>query len=471
MSTRRDLVIIGGGPGGLVVASVASQLGLQVTLVEKSDRLGGDCLHSGCVPSKTLIRSARVAHLMRTADRYGLPGCDPDIDMGAVIDRVNAVIAEIQVHDDPERFRSYGCDVIFGAARFTGPNDIQVGDERISGRRFVIATGSLPVIPPIPGLEEAGYETNETIFSRRQLPQHLAVVGGGPIGLELAQAFARLGSRVSIVEQAGQLLPSADADIAGCLADVLSSEGLALHTGTQVTGARRDGDSRQLQLDDGNTIECDRILIATGRRPALHGLGLDVAGVEHERSGITVDRRLRTSQRHIHAIGDVCGPYPFTHMAEYQAGVVLANLLFRLPRKADYRVVPVVTYTDPEVAQVGLTENSAGAQGIRCEVTTFPMADIDRARTDAATPGLLKILTRRGRICGASLVGAHAGELIHELALAIQLRAKAKAITELVHAYPTYAQLHRRTLNARYAKLFYSRKTRFMVRLINRLWP
>ncbi len=471
MPARRDLVVIGGGPGGLVVASVASQLGLKVTLVEKSARLGGDCLHSGCVPSKTLIRTARVAHLMRTASRYGLPDCEPDVDMGAVIDRVNDVIADIQVHDDPERFRGYGCEVVFGTARFTGPNEIRVGDELIRGRRFVIATGSRPVIPPVPGLEEAGFDTNETIFNRRQLPQHLAVVGGGPIGLELAQAFARLGSRVSLVEQADQLLPAADADIAGCLAQVLAAEGLALHTGTQVTAARRDGDSRQLQLGDGNTIECDRILVATGRRPALHGLGLDVAGVGYERSGITVDRRLRTTERHIFAIGDVCGPYPFTHMAEYQAGVVLANLLFRLPRKADYRVVPVVTYTDPEVAQVGLTENTARAQGIRCDVTTFPMADIDRARTDTATPGFLKILTRRGRICGASLVGAHAGELIHELALAIRLKAKAQAITELVHAYPTYAQIHRRTLNARYAKLFYSRKTRFMVRLINRLWP
>jgi pyruvate/2-oxoglutarate dehydrogenase complex dihydrolipoamide dehydrogenase (E3) component len=471
MPARRDLVVIGGGPGGLVVASVASQLGLKVTLVEKSDRLGGDCLHSGCVPSKTLIRTARVAHLMRTASRYGLPDCEPAVDMGAVMDRVSSVIADIQVHDDPERFRGYGCDVVFGAARFTGPDEIQVGDELIRGRRFVIATGSRPVIPPIPGLDEAGYETSDTLFHRRDLPRHLAVIGGGPIGLELAQAFARLGSRVSIVEQADQLLPAADADIAGCLAKVLAAEGLALHTGTQVTAARRDGDSRQLQLGDGNTIECDRILVATGRQPVLHNLGLDVAGVGFQRGGITVDRRLRTTERHIFAIGDVCGPYPFTHMAEYQAGVVLANVLFRLPRKADYRVVPVVTYTDPEVAQVGLTENKARAQGIDCSVTTFPMADIDRARTDAATPGFLKILTSRGRICGAGLVGAHAGELIHELALAIQLRTKAKAITELVHAYPTYAQIHRRTVNARYAKLFYSRKTRIMVRLIKRLWP
>jgi pyruvate/2-oxoglutarate dehydrogenase complex dihydrolipoamide dehydrogenase (E3) component len=471
MAARRDVVVIGGGPGGLVVASVASQLGLKVTLVEKSERLGGDCLHTGCVPSKTLIRTAQVAHLMRSAGRYGLPGQEPVIDMGAVIDRVQAVIDDIQRHDDPERFRGYGCEVLFGAARFTGPHEIRVGENRVRGRRFVIATGSRPAIPPIPGLEAAGFDTSDSIFRRRERPRRLVVIGGGPIGLELAQAFARLGSEVSLVEQAEQVLPAADADVAQCLAEALAGEGLSLHTGRQVTSARRDGDSRQLLLDDGSTLECDRLLVATGRRPALQGLGLDAAGIEHDRSGIRVDPRLRTSQRHIYAIGDVTGPHPFTHMAEYQAGVVLANLLFRLPRKTDYRVVPVVTYTDPEVAQAGLTEHAANAQNLRCEVTTFPMADIDRAKTDAATAGLLKILTRRGRICGAALVGAHAGELIHELALAIRLRAKASDITELVHAYPTYAQIHRRTLNARYAKLFYSRRTRLLVRLVNRLLP
>ena len=471
MSKRQDVVVIGGGPGGLVVASVASQLGLKVTLVEKSERLGGDCLHSGCVPSKTLINTARVAHLMRNGPRYGLPACEPDVDMSAVVDRINSVIADIQVHDDPERFRGYGCDVRFGHARFISPHEIRIGDDVIRSRRFVIATGSRPVIPPIPGLDTAGYDTNETIFGRRQLPPHLAVIGGGPIGLELAQAYARLGSRITLLEQAGQILPAADSDIAASLGEALTREGLTLRTGTEVTSVRRDGDSRQLALADGTTVECDRILVATGRRPALYDLDLDKAGVEYARSGIRVDRRQRTSQRHIHAVGDVCGPYAFTHMAEYQAGIVLANLLFRLPRKSDYRVVPIVTYTDPEVAQAGLTENSARAQGIRYDTATFPLADIDRARTDAATQGFIKIILCRGRICGASLVAPHAGELIHELALAISIKARAKAVSELVHAYPTYAQIHRRAINARYAELFYSRKTRFLVGLVNRLIP
>ncbi len=471
MKRKSDLVVIGGGPGGLVVASVAAQLGLKVILAEKSDRLGGDCLHHGCVPSKTLIRSARVAHLMRNGARYGLPSCETPVDLNPVADRIESVIADIQRHDDPERFRAYGCDVRFVPARFTGTHEIRIGDEIVTAKRCVIATGSQPAAPPIPGLEEAGYDTNETIFGWRQLPPRLAVIGAGPVGVELAQAYARLGSRVTLVEQSDRVLPAADADIAACLAEVLADEGIRMHTGAEVTHVRRDGDCRQLFLADGSTVECERILVAAGRQAAVFGLGLDVAGVEYTSRGITVDERLRTSQRHIHAVGDVCGPYPFTHMAEYQAGVVLANLLFRFPRKVDYRVVPRVTYTDPEVAQVGLSQHEADACGLKYDVARFSLEDIDRARTDTATRGLVKILIARGRIAGASLVGAHAGELIHELALAMRVKARARDITELVHAYPTYSQVHRRAINARYSQLLYSGKTRFLVKMINRLLP
>lgn len=471
MSSQQDLVVIGGGPGGLVVASVTAQLGFKVTLIEKSDRLGGDCLHSGCVPSKTLIQSARVAHLMRNGARYGLPACEPTIDMDRIVDRIEAVIGHIQVHDDPERFRGYGCDVRFGAARFTSPCEVTVGDKAIKARRFVIATGSLPVIPSIPGLDEAGFETNETIFKRRQLPRRLAVIGGGPIGLELAQAYARLGSKVTLIEAAERVLAVADSDVSDTLCQVLEDEGIALHTATEVVNVRRDGDSRQLVLSNGSTVECERILVATGRRPAIFGLGLDNAGVEHTPGGIVVDKRLRTSQRHIFAIGDVCGPWQFTHMAEYQAGVVLANLLFRVPRKVDYRVVPRVTYTDPEIAHVGLTEAEANRQGLRYDVARFPVNEIDRAVTDGVRQGFIKLLIAKGRLVGASLVAPHAGELIHELALAMQVNARAKDITNLIHAYPTYSQIHRRAVNARYSSLLYSGKVRFLVRLINRLLP
>ena len=471
MSRKQDVVVIGGGPGGLVIASVAGQLGLRVTLIEKSEHLGGDCLHSGCVPSKTLINSARLAHRMRHAAQVGLTDCDPEIDINRVLDRVDSVIARIQLHDDPERFRRYGCDVRFGAARFLNPHEISVNEEVIRSKRFVIATGSQPVVPPIPGIAEVGYDTNETIFKRRELPPRLAVIGGGPVGIELAQAFARLGSQVTIVEAADRILPVADSEVSAVLRQVLEDEGITLQLSCQVENARRDGDSRQLFLTNGASVECERILVAAGRRPAVFGLGLDEAGVEHNAKAVVVDARLRTSQRHIYAVGDVCGPYQFTHMAEYQAGIVLASLLFRVPRKVDYRVIPSVIYTDPEAAQVGLTEEEAQAQGIRYEIARFPINEIDRAITDGNDEGFIKILIARGRLAGASLVSAHAGELIHELALAMQVKAKAGDISRLIHAYPTLSQIHRRAINARYAPRLYSGKARLLARLINRLLP
>jgi pyruvate/2-oxoglutarate dehydrogenase complex dihydrolipoamide dehydrogenase (E3) component len=468
---KQDLAIIGGGPGGLVVASVAAQLGLRVSLIEKETRLGGDCLHTGCVPSKTLLHLAQVAQTTREGVRDGLLSSMPDIDFGKAIERVNQVIETIQHHDDPERFRAYGCDVRFGKATFVSPHELAVEGEIIRARRFVVATGSTPAVPPIPGLEEAGYDTNETIFQRRQLPERLAVLGGGPIGVELAQAFARLGSRVTIIEMADRLLAMNDPAVSEALQHCLAAEGIEILTGVSAQSVRRDGDSRQLQLDNGNTVECERILVATGRRPVVHGLGLEEAGVTFSRRGIDVDRRLRTSQKHIYAVGDVCGPLAFTHMAEYQAGIALANIAFRIPKKTDYRVVPRVVYSDPEVATVGLNKAEAEAQGIRYDVAEFPMADIDRAITDNRTSGFARILISKGRIIGASIIAPHAGELIHELALAMRVNVKVKEITELVHAYPTYAQVNRRTVNSRYAHLLQSRKARMLVWLLNRLLP
>ena len=407
---KQDLVVIGGGPGGLVVASVAAQLGLRVTLAEQSGRLGGDCLHTGCVPSKSLIAMSRIAQTARAGAAMGLLSSMPEIDFTRAIGHVERVIAKIQLHDDPERFRGYGCDVRFGKAVFTSENEVVVDDEIIRARRFLVATGSLPAIPPIPGLDEAGYDTNETIFQRRELPTSLAVIGGGPVGLELAQAFSRLGSKVTIIESADRLLGRMDSVAAASLQDVLVAEGIKLHLSASVTAVRRAGDARQLQLESGETVECNRILVATGRRPAVHGLGLEAAGVEFSGKGIHVDRRLRTSRRHILAVGDVCGPFQFTHMAEYQAGIALANIAFRIPRKIDYRVIPSVIYTDPEVAMVGLTEQQARADGIRYHVAEFPMADIDRAIADNTTTGQARILVGKGRVVRASIVGAHAGE-------------------------------------------------------------
>lgn len=471
MQRRQDLAIIGGGPAGLVAASVAAQLGLRVTLVEKTAQLGGDCLHTGCVPSKTLLHLAQTAQVTRQGVDDGLLSSMPEIDFSAAIDRVRAVIGQIQQHDDPERFRGYGCDVRFGAAHFTGPHEISVDDEVIRARRFLIATGSSPAIPPIAGLEEAGYDTNETIFTRRNLPGHLVVLGAGPVGVELAQAFVRLGARVTLVESAAHVLPMNDTAVADELQRVLEREGISIRTAVSVQSVRRDGDSRQLQLADGSTIECDRILVATGRRPALQGLGLDAAGVVYNGQGVSVDARQRTTQRHIYAAGDVCGPYPFTHMAEYQAGIALANIVFRFPKKADYRVVPRVVYTDPEVATVGLGSAEAEQRGIHHDVLEFPVREIDRAITAGIDSGFCRLLVRKGRIAGASIIAPQAGELIHELALAMRVNAGIREISELVHAYPTYSQLHRRTVNTRYARLLQTRKLRLLAWCMNRLLP
>lgn len=467
--SKRDLTIIGGGAGGLVVASVAAQLGLKVTLIEREGRLGGDCLHHGCVPSKTLIHAAKVASLMRRGAEYGLPAINPEVDLGRVNDHVRSVIDHIQQHDDPERFRSYGCELIFGAARFLDPHGVQVNDRQIRSRRFVIATGSRPLIPPIEGLEEAGYLTNRDLFSLRTLPSRLMVLGGGPIGLEMAQAFSRLGSQVTVVERLPHLLPQEDPEIADALQDRLVAEGIRIHTSTSAERVARAGDHRVVVCNGNREFDADQILVAVGRRPNVDDLGLQAAGIKVTSKGITVDRRMRTSQKHIYACGDVCGPYPFTHMAEYQAGIVISNAVFRFPKRTDYRVVPWVTFTDPELARVGLTEQQAREQGIEPKVLRFAFKDVDRALTEVETGGLTKLVTHKGRILGAAILGPHAGELIHEIVLAMQTGAGIGAISAAIHAYPTLAQIHRRAVNTAYAPRLFSPGTRRLVTMINRL--
>ncbi len=467
----RDLVILGGGAGGLVVASVAAQLGLRVTLVEKEDRLGGDCLHHGCVPSKTLIHAARVAWQMRRADAVGLPAVTPEVDLGRVSDHVQAVIDRIQVHDDPERFRAYGCEVLFGAARFLDPHRVQVGGRVVRGRRFVIATGASPAVPPIPGLAEAGYLTHLDVFSLRRLPRRLLVLGGGPVGLELAQAFGRLGSRVMVLQRADHLLPREDPELTARLRQCLEAEGLEIHTAT--AAERVEGAGGEVTVHaGGRAFRADALLVATGRRPNTAGLGLEAAGVAVTPGGaIQVDARLRTRRRHIYACGDVCGPFPFTHMAEYQAGIVIRNAVFRLPARVDYRAVPWVTFTDPELARVGPTEAEARARWGAVEVLRFDFRDLDRALTDGATCGQVKLLARRGRVLGGSILGPQAGELIHEIALAAQTGARLRDLSATIHAYPTLSQVHRRAVNTYYAGALFNDRTRWLVKWLNRLLP
>jgi pyruvate/2-oxoglutarate dehydrogenase complex dihydrolipoamide dehydrogenase (E3) component len=470
----RDLIIIGGGVGGLVTASVAGQLGLKVTLIEKNPKLGGDCLHYGCVPSKSLIRAAKVASLMRRGEEFGLAAMAPRVDLGAVNDSVRDIIETIQEHDDPERFRGYGVDVRFGEARFLNQGEVEVKGERLGGRRFVIATGSRPAVPPVAGLEEAGYLTNETVFSQRELPRRLAVLGGGPIGVELAQAFQRLGSRVTLVEMGDEILPREEPAIARELRERLQAEGMDIRVGTRVDRVATEAGGQCLYtVSNGEHVPlmADEILVAAGRVPNVDSLDLDAAGVEYGRSGIAVDARMRTNRRHIYACGDVTGIAPFTHMAEYQAGIVISNAVFRFPKKADYRVAPWVTYSDPELARVGLTGTEARQQYDDAEVLEFAFSDIDRALAEREPDGRMQLVVRRNRILGATILGAHAGELLHEIVLAMQANVKIGQLSAAIHAYPTLAQIHRRTVNTRYAKTLFSPRTKAAVRWINRLLP
>ncbi len=474
MTHKHDLVIIGGGVGGLVTSSVAGQLGLDVVLIEKEGKLGGDCLHYGCVPSKTLIRSAEVAHDIRRAGDYGLDASAQSVDLGRVMDRVRNVIETIQVHDDPDRFRSYGVDVRFGEARFIDAHQVEVNGEIIAGRRFLIATGSRPAVPPVPGLEQADYLTNENIFAQRELPRRLAVMGGGPIGLELAQAFARLGSEVTVIEMADHVLPREDPELSKELEETLRREGITLHTGTTVESVSTTDSIRCLECragDEKHTVEADALLVAAGRQANIESLDLEAAGVKTERGLIRVDRRMRSSRKHIFAVGDVCGPLPFTHVAEYQAGIVIANAIFRVPRKADYSRIPWCTYTAPELARVGLTEAEARERGMDVEVARFRFSDVDRALAEGHTDGLFKFVTRKGRLVGASILGPRAGELIHEPLLAMQAGLRLSTISGMVHAYPTLAEGTRRTVNTLFSPKLFAPGTRRLVHWINRLLP
>lgn len=464
-----DVAIIGGGAGGLVVASVAAQLGLRVALVEKEKQLGGDCLHYGCVPSKALLRAAHVAHTATNAGDYGLSVVNKGTDMGRVNAYINQAVTTIQQHDSHERFRELGCEIYTGKARFTDSRHVQVNDVEIVAKRFVIATGSRAWIPDIEGLHEVGYLTNEDMYSLDALPEHLLVLGAGPVGVEMAQAYVRLGSRVTMIELADNILPRFDHDISRCIKEQLLSDGINIVHGVVARVSKQEA-IRTVMMEDGRKISGDRLLVAIGRRPVVSELGLDKAGVDHNEQGIRVNARMQTSKRHIYACGDVTGLMPLTHVAEQQAGVVIANALFRIPKRMDYRVIPAVVYTQPECAQVGLTVDEA-QQDASVKVIRFDMQQLDRAIADNTARGFLKLVVKKGRIAGAHAIGHHAGEVIHELALAIQENMKLAKITGLVHAYPTYSQLSRRAASQYYRDSLFGPFSRKLVRALSRWLP
>lgn len=469
MAKKRDVVVIGGGAAGLVVASVASQLGLDVVLINKQADMGGDCLHFGCVPSKALLKSASIAHSMRHADHWGIGSVHPQVDIREVNAAIKKAVDTIQVHDSRERFEELGCEVIVGEACFTSASQVQVNGVTIEAKRFVIATGSTVWIPPIKGLTQVNFLTNEDMFSLPELPESMIVLGGGPVGVEMAQAYSRLGTKVTIVELASRLLSRSDTEASMILANALTDEGVSLVLNNKVVEVSESDNVKQVILADGTTLTAASLLVAIGRRPVVDSLNPDAAGIRYDEKGIKVNRKMQTSNKRIYACGDVTGEMPLTHVAELQAGIVLANLVFKWPKKINYDVIPSVVYTDPEVAQVGFSVEDCKKLK-HGEVHQFDIAKLDRAITDNNKSGVATLLTNKGRIIGAHIIAPHAGELIHELALAIQEKMKVSKLTALVHAYPSYSQLNKRLAGQYYNNRLFSPLTKKLVALLNRFF-
>ena len=452
---RYNLVVIGAGTAGLVCAAGAAGLGARVALIERH-LLGGDCLNTGCVPSKALIRAARAAHEARTGEVYGL-GPDPQgalPDFAAIMTRMRRLRAEISRHDSARRFRDQlGVDVFLAEARFTGADCVEVAGRQLTFHRAALCTGARAALPDIPGLAGAEPLTNETLFTLTALPRRLAVLGGGPVGCEMAQAFARFGSRVTLVQHGPQLLAREDGEAAALLATVFAREGIAVRLGSRVTGVRIEGAERVLDLNGAggaDQLRVDAILVAAGRAPNVEGLGLDTAGIEIDRHGVSVDDRLRTTNPRVFAAGDICSPFKFTHAADAQARILLANALFPGRQKASRLVVPWCTFTDPEVAHVGLTAAQAEAQGIKATTLTVALTEVDRCVLDGESEGFARVHLRRGTdtILGATIVGRHAGGMIAELALAITAGLGLGVIGRTIHPYPTRTEAVRKLADA-----------------------
>ena len=446
-ATEYDLIAVGGGTAGLVSAAGAAYLGARPALVERA-ALGGDCLWTGCVPSKALLASARLAHAMRGAESLGLRAAAPAEVFSTVMARMREARARVAHHDDPERFRGMGVGVHFGAARFIGPSALDVeGVGTITSKRIIVATGARPTVPPIPGLEEAGYQTHETVFDLDSHPARIGILGGGPIGLEFAQVFGRLGSEVVVLEMLDRILPAEDADVAEALLGILRGEGITVELGAKAVRVQVEGAKKVIVTEEGRRFPVDEVLVATGRRPNTGDLELERAGIERSGHAIRVDSTLRTTAPRVWAAGDVTGGLQFTHAADYMAKTALRNALLPLNARVDYRCVPWVTYTDPEVAHVGLGEQEAAERGARTH--TYPFDDLDRAITDAQTLGFVKISAdRKGRILGATVLGHGAGELLQPIVLAMTHRLPLSKVAGTIFPYPTMVEGVLRTANA-----------------------
>jgi pyruvate/2-oxoglutarate dehydrogenase complex dihydrolipoamide dehydrogenase (E3) component len=459
-----DIGILGGGAAGLTVASGAAQLGAKTLLIEKEADLGGDCLHFGCVPSKTLIKSAHVYHLMKTAGSFGLPSVElPPVDFNKIRDRIRTVIAAIQRHDSRERFCGLGVQVEFGRAGFVDDHTIDLNGKRLCAKNWVIATGSSPTSPPIPGLDRTPHLTNREIFYLETLPASMIILGAGPIGIEMSQAFNRLGSHVTVVDRADQILVKEDADMAGSAMDVLVAEGVEFYLNASVQSVQDLGGAKEVRLTDahGNPVQlrAQALLVATGRAANTADLGLEDIGVQIERGGIKVDSRLRTCLKHIYAAGDVNGGFQFTHAAGYEGGIVVSNAIFHLPRKADYTYVPWTTYTDPELASIGMNEKAARQAGIETKIWVEEFKDNDRSLAEGNNIGRIKLIVDpKDKPVGVQIFGPRAGDLISEWVAVLNGNVKLSAVAGAVHPYPTLAEINKRVVGSLFAPKIFSEK-------------
>ncbi len=472
-SIEVDLCVIGAGSGGLSVASGAAQLGLNTMLVERA-AMGGDCLNTGCVPSKALLAAGKRAQMHRKDDIKGITPHEPEIDFSAIKDHVFDTIKTIEPNDSPERFRRLGVNVILEEGRFIAPNKLQAGDLVIKARHFVIATGSRPVLPPLIGLDKDKALTNETIFGLREKPNHLLIIGGGPIGIEMAQAHRRLGCKVSVFDR-GSILPHDDQSNVEIIRQCLISEGVELHENVAVKEVKHTESGVSLVIEKVGKIEefeGSHLLVAAGRAPNIDSLDLEKAGVRYDKKGITVDAHLKSSNKKVFAIGDVSGGPQFTHVAGYHAGIIIRQICFKMFwAKVDYKALPWVTYTDPELAQVGLTEKLARKQyGDEINVTEWHFNENDRAIAERTTKGQIRVITnKKGLILGASIVGPQAGELIGLWALAISSGLKIAAVTGMIAPYPTLGEISKRVAGAWYTASLFSDKTRRIVGWLQKL--